>query len=134
MNPTIVLDTSALIEILLARNPDPQLRRRTMTAVAAAPDILDIETIGVVRRWEANALLPARLADRAIAQLAAAGIIRMPHRSLLPRIWELRHSITPYDAAFVALAERLSIPLIACDAKLAKAHGHNAHVELYPRS
>jgi predicted nucleic acid-binding protein len=132
VNPTIVIDTSALVEILIARNPDPELRRRTMTAVAAAPDIIDAETIGVVRRWEANGQLSTPVADQAISNLAVSGIVRMPHRSLLRRVWELRHSITPYDAAFVALAEQLSIPLIACDAKLAKAHGHNAQVELYP--
>ena len=53
---------------------------------------------------------------------------------MIQRIWELRHSITPYDAAYVALAERLRVPPVTCDAKLAGSNGHNARIELYPRS
>lgn len=43
-----------------------------------------------------------------------------------------RHAITAYDALYVALAERLDIPLVTCDAKLARSNGHNAKIELYP--
>jgi predicted nucleic acid-binding protein len=41
--------------------------------------------------------------------------------------------MSAYDAAYVALAERLGVPLVTCDAKLAGAHGHQAKIELYPR-
>lgn len=64
----------------------------------------------------------------------APPVTRAPHRPLLRRVWELRHSIRPYDAAFVALAERLDVPLVTCDARLAKSNGHTAEVELYPIS
>ena len=33
-------------------------------------------------------------------------------------------------AAYVALAEALDAPLITCDAKLARSHGHRAVIEL----
>ncbi|MCP2238704.1 type II toxin-antitoxin system VapC family toxin [Prauserella halophila] len=59
---------------------------------------------------------------------------RSPHRGLIPRVWELRHSITPYDAAYVALAEQLDIPLLTTDARLAGSNGHSAEIELYPVS
>ncbi len=42
--------------------------------------------------------------------------------------------MTAYDAAYVALAEQLDIPLVTCDAKLAGSHGHKVQIELYPRS
>lgn len=38
-------------------------------------------------------------------------------------MWELRDNVTPYDAAYVALAEQLDSPVITCDAKLAAAAG-----------
>lgn len=42
------------------------------------------------------------------------------HRPLLARILELRDSLTAYDAAYVALAERLEAPLATLDAALAR--------------
>jgi predicted nucleic acid-binding protein len=46
-------------------------------------------------------------------------------------MWELRDNLTAYDATFVALAEFLGAPLITCDARLARAPGHGASVELF---
>lgn len=42
-----------------------------------------------------------------------------PHLALLPRIWELRHNFTAYDAAYIALAEALYAPLVTRDRALA---------------
>jgi predicted nucleic acid-binding protein len=50
---------------------------------------------------------------------------------LADRIWALPESFTAYDAAFVALSEALEVPLITCDAHLARAPQIAA--ELYPR-
>jgi predicted nucleic acid-binding protein len=49
---------------------------------------------------------------------------------LIPRIWELRRSISAYDAAYVALAEVLGAPLLTRDARLGRSHGHRARIEL----
>jgi predicted nucleic acid-binding protein len=40
--------------------------------------------------------------------------------------------VTPYDAAYVALAEALAAPLVTVDAALAGAAGPRARVELHP--
>lgn len=53
---------------------------------------------------------------------------RHSHRVLLPRIWELRHNLTAYDGAYVALAEILDAPLITCDRAFASLKGHRARV------
>jgi predicted nucleic acid-binding protein len=42
----------------------------------------------------------------------------------------LRESVTAYDAAYVTLAEALNAPLLTCDGKLARSHGHRAKIEL----
>ena len=60
----------------------------------------------------------------------ANSVARIEHKDMLERIWSLRDSVTAYDAAYVALAEILDCPLITCDARLARSHGHKARIEL----
>ena len=62
-------------------------------------------------------------AEVAIDTLAALPMERYKHEALLQRIWELRDNLTAYDAAYVALAEGLRAPLLACDRQLADARG-----------
>lgn len=66
----------------------------------------------------------------ALRHLAGFPIQRMPLAPLLQRIWELRDNVTAYDAAYVALAERLDGALITCDAKLVGASGPRCRFEL----
>jgi predicted nucleic acid-binding protein len=54
----------------------------------------------------------------------------MPLAPLLERIWELRANVSPYDAAYVALAERLASPVMTCDVRLATASGTRYTFEL----
>ena len=65
-----------------------------------------------------------------LARLDDLGIVRYAHVLLLPRIWGLRHNMTAFDAAYVALAEVLDAPLVTTDARLAAAPGHAATIEL----
>jgi predicted nucleic acid-binding protein len=55
---------------------------------------------------------------------------RAPHQPLVPRCWELRENMTPYDAAYVALAEALEATLVTADTRLAHAPGLTIDVEL----
>lgn len=95
-----------------------------------APHLLDVEVAQALRRLvQLGEIAPAR-AQQALDDHAALGIDRHSHEDLLPRVWQLRESISAYDAAYVALAEALEAPLLTCDAKLARSHGHRAKVEL----
>ncbi len=95
-----------------------------------APHLLDLEVAQVLRRYcLAGDLEPAR-AEEALADLTALGIDRYSHELFLARIWELRHNITAYDAAYIALAEELSAPLLTADRRLAEAPGHSAVIEV----
>jgi predicted nucleic acid-binding protein len=74
-----------------------------------------------LRRFAVRGELDAERGRAALEDLADLGLRRYPHRRLLPRIWELRHNLTAYDAAYVALAEALGAPLVTRDRRLAAA-------------
>ncbi|MGQ0837471.1 type II toxin-antitoxin system VapC family toxin [Actinokineospora sp.] len=134
VEPPFVLDASALVEVLAATNPNAALFRRVLTGTAFAPEIIDLETLNSVRKYLFRGAIAEQTAAGVAQNLQEIPIARSPHRSLLPRVWELRHSITPYDAAYIALAEKLKIPLVTCDAKLGGSNGHHAEIEVYPAS
>lgn len=71
----------------------------------------------------------ARARD-ATSDLPSLPIIRHWHTDLLPRIWALRDNLTAYDAAYVALAELLGIPLLTLDRKWARVSELDCEVEL----
>ncbi|MDQ3035836.1 MAG: type II toxin-antitoxin system VapC family toxin [Myxococcota bacterium] len=126
----IVLDASAAIELLLGT----PVGRRVSAAISdasetlAAPHLLDLEIAQVLRRLEARRVVATERAAEALADLAVLDVTRYGHDVLIDRIWELRGSLTAYDAAYVALAEAAGARLLTCDAKLAAASGHRATV------
>ena len=132
----IVLDASAMLALLL-RTPGAAaiearvLRRGETTHV---PALLDLEVAQVLRRYASRGdVTPARAAI-ALDVLIGFPMERYAHEPLLRRIWALRESLTAYDAAYVALAEALRAPLVTCDARLARAPGVQAAVELFDQS
>jgi predicted nucleic acid-binding protein len=68
-------------------------------------------------------------AEQAFEDLSAIVVERHEHRPLVPRIRQLRDSLSAYDGAYIALAEALDAPLLTCDGKLAGARGHQATIE-----
>lgn len=93
-----------------------------------APDLMDVEVAQVLRRFAADGALLESRAGAAIDLLERLPVTRHPARVLLPRIWALRHNLTAYDAAYVALAEALGGTLLTCDERLGRAPGHGAEV------
>jgi predicted nucleic acid-binding protein len=55
---------------------------------------------------------------------------RVSHHLLADRAWELRQNVSFYDGLYVALAEALEAPLLTLDARLAKAPGLRAEIEV----
>jgi predicted nucleic acid-binding protein len=96
-----------------------------------APHLLDLEVAQVLRRLSAEGTLTTQRADEAIRDLLDLRLTRYAHSILLPRIWQHRHNLSAYDAAYVALAETLGATLITRDACLASAPGHSAMIELF---
>jgi predicted nucleic acid-binding protein len=89
----------------------------------AAPDLVDVETVAVLRkRWLAGTITAQRFAD-AVGDLEDLGFDRYPTLGFMRRAWELRASVTACDAAYVALAETLGCELLTGDERLAKSTG-----------
>lgn len=128
----IVVDASAILEVLLITQAAQSIEDRifSTTETLHAPHLLDLEVAQVLRRYCASEQMTPERGYQALSDLADFHIIRYPHDLFLYRIWELRHNVTAYDAAYLALAESLSAPLLTRDARLAAAPGHQARIEL----
>ena len=128
----IVVDASAILELLLRTEVGLRVEKRLLSPRESlhAPHLLDVEVAQVVRRLAATNKLPEERGGEALLDLADLPLARYAHDPLLPRIWELRHNVTAYDAAYLALAEALRAPLVTCDARLASAPGHSADVQV----
>ena len=119
----IVVDTSIVANALADDGADgATARNRLSNAVQlAAPDLIDAETVAVLRkRWIAGDLTDQRFSD-AIDDLEDLDLTRYPMLPLMRRAFELRANVTAYDATYVALAERLDCTLLTADQRLATA-------------
>lgn len=116
----IVLDASAALDFLLRDEEsfDWVEQRLLEGGLLAAPHLLDTEVAHVLRKHVLGGRLHEGRAAEALAHLDELVLDRYAARPLLARIWELRHNLSGYDAAYVALAEALDAPLITGDRRL----------------
>jgi len=128
----IVLDASAAVELVLWTERADRIAARALDPAQRlhAPHLIDIEVVQVLRRLHLARELTLERAELAFTDFEKLVVERHAHRSLLRRVWALRSVMSAYDAAYVALAEGLSAPLLTCDEKLSRSHGHDAHIEL----
>lgn len=128
----IVLDASAAIEWLLQSPAGTRIAKRifSLSQSLHAPQLLDVEVAQVLRRYVRKKTISEQRGGEALEDLGDLPLNRYPHDLLLPRAWELRATLTAYDAVYVALAELLDAPLLTCAKKIAFASGHHASVEV----
>ncbi len=127
----IVVDASVLYSALADDGADgSRTRARLDDEALHAPFHVDLETVSAIRNgWRRGDLDEGRAAT-AIMELAELTVQRCPPRPFISRIWELRNNVTPYDAAYVALAEVLDVVLVTADRPLKDAPGPTCQIEL----
>lgn len=132
---TEVVDCSIIIRLLSSLDGDDLLRQR-LARIIHAPALIDAEVSSVIRGLaitsKPNVRISPGRAGQMLADYAGLRIARHPMQPLQARVFELRDNLTAYDAMYVALAERLELPLLTDDGKLAAASGHRADIQRYP--
>lgn len=120
----IVVDASVVVEILLNNPITARLGQALLDRDEAilVPHLLDLEVASALRNLTGPRRLDAHQSREILQTLADFPAKRYPHTPLLERIWELRHKFTPYDAAYIALAEATDSTLYTTDRKLSRGH------------
>ena len=129
----IVLDASAAIDWLLQTAVGERIENRIYSRGESlhAPHLLDLEVAQVLRRLVREVAVSAQRADQALQDLLNLRVTRYPHFVFLPEIWRLRHNLSAYDAAYVALTQKLGATLLTRDARLASASARGVNIELF---
>jgi predicted nucleic acid-binding protein len=118
-----------VVALLLDSGVDGRWATRALTGVSlAAPALLAFEAATIVRRFELAGTASPDQASQAHDDLVDLAIEYWPYELLLPRVWELRHNLSSYDASYVALAELIDAPLVTLDGRIARAPGVRCQV------
>lgn len=128
--PMLIVDASCLYEVVAdTARADDVRARLALDSEHAAPSVVDVEVVSVIRRDRLRGLLDATAAEQAVEDLREWPGERYGHRALLGRAWELR-GLRTWDAFYVALAEALQATLITADVRLAQAPGPRCAIEV----
>jgi predicted nucleic acid-binding protein len=126
----IVIDASVLTDFLLGRAEATQAVDRELVGrehdPLHAPEIVEPETLNALRNLVRARAVTDRRADEAVDDLGVIRLIRYPHDPLRERIWELRHNLTAYDAAYLALAEALDGAVLMTGDRALATNARNA--------
>jgi predicted nucleic acid-binding protein len=128
----IVVDASAMSAMLIYADERGQRARSAMARDTewAAPVHWKVEVFSVIRGLALGRKITDGQAVRAVARLTQLGVDHVAIDGLLPRMWQLRATISGFDAAYVALAENRSLTLVTSDARLARAANPYCRIEL----
>jgi predicted nucleic acid-binding protein len=127
----LVVDASCLFEVVADTPLAGAIGARLAADVDhAAPHVIDVEVMGVVRAQYLRGRLDGTAAGQAIADLRDWPGQRFGHRWLLQRAWQLRDSVRGWDAFYVALAEAFDATLLTMDERLARAHGPTCRIDV----
>ena len=121
----IVVDASILANALGDDEDDGRVARSELRTAGdlTAPDLIDVETVAVLRkRWLARTMSEERF-DAALTDLQRWDFERVPTLRLMRRAYELRANVTAYGATYVVLAEGVGCELPTADQRLAGATG-----------
>jgi predicted nucleic acid-binding protein len=133
----IVVDASVWVRALVDDSSAGNAARRALTNDPdwVAPTHMPVEVLRTLRRYEAVGVLTTAQADEFATEVGGATVRYAPPEPwLLAAIWARRHNVSPYDAGYLALAERYDVPLVTMDERLARAAGQLGVSATVPKS
>ncbi|HEX5462460.1 MAG TPA: type II toxin-antitoxin system VapC family toxin [Steroidobacteraceae bacterium] len=121
---SVVVDSSVIVAALIDTGPDGVWAEEVIDdQVLYAPELVRVEATNVLRRLERAERITTADANGAQEDLTQLEIELFPFEPFSDRIWKLRHTVTSYDAWYVAVAEGLGYPLATLDGRLARTVG-----------
>lgn len=121
---TVVVDASVVVAALIDAGPAGAWAESIlMSGSLAAPHLMPVEVANVLRRSALAGDISAAAASLAHDDLVSLRVELFPYSSCASRVWELRSTVTAYDAWYVAVAEILGANLATLDVRLSRARG-----------
>jgi predicted nucleic acid-binding protein len=117
----LVIDASALVELLLQSTRGTEVKRAIGDAELIAPDVVNPEVMQSLRGLERGGKMTSERASKALSRLADSQISHVPTLALLQEAWSMRANLSAYDACYVALARALDCALLTTDRPLTRA-------------
>jgi predicted nucleic acid-binding protein len=118
---SIVVDSSVVVAALINSGPGGAWAEHTIELNAS--ELLRAEVTNILRRLESAKQITTPEATAARDDLMELEIELFPFDPFSDRVWELRHTVTSYDAWYVAVAEAFAFPLVTRDERLARVAG-----------
>ena len=125
-----VLDASVAVTALTAPGSAAADLLSGDDAVFQVPSVFDAEVLGALRGLVRGGKFAGAAAAELVADLMVLPVDRWHMSPLLPRIWELRENLTPYDAAYVALAELTGAVLVTGDERITASPGARCDIQI----
>jgi predicted nucleic acid-binding protein len=121
---SLVVDSSVLVAALVDAGPIGTWAEGVVARGSLhAPELARVEATNILRRLELARQLTTPEANAAHEDLMQLDIELLSFDPFADRVWQLRHSVTSYDAWYVAVAEALRLPLATLDGRLSRARG-----------
>ena len=115
----VVVDASAVVDLLLGNETGQAVRRRLTGHGLHAPAHLDAEVLSALGRLFRARELAAEAAEGMLSSLTAAPIARYPVHELVMGAWARRQQLRLADALYVQLAAVNGWTLVTTDRRLA---------------
>jgi predicted nucleic acid-binding protein len=116
----IVIDASAMIELILGHSLGDEADALLAEGVQlAAPQLLQAEVLNALRKALLAKSLSKVTADLAVLDFSRLEISYFDAAPFVMDVWKMRDNFTSYDASYLVLAVRLSVPLLTRDKRFA---------------
>ena len=121
---SVVVDSSVLVAALVDTGANGTWAEEVLARGSLhAPELARVEATNILRRLELAKQLSAAEANASQDDLMLLDMELFSFDPFADRIWELRYTLTSYDAWYVAVAEALRLPLATLDVRLSRAKG-----------